>query len=382
MKIIVAADSFKGSLTTVAAAEQIAAGVHRVFPDAEVITVPMADGGEGTVSAVLSGLGGTLEHAVVTGPLGEKVNAAFGILPGGTAVIEMAEASGLTLVPAEKRDVMRATTFGTGELIRCALDRGSRKILIGIGGSATNDGGAGMAQALGARFYNESGEFISHGGGALSRLAGMDLNGLDARLNNTEITVICDVRNPLCGPQGASFVYGPQKGASPEQAAALDRGLAHFAQIVRGQCGADTANLPGTGAAGGLGWGLTVFAGGTLRSGIEAMLDLSGFNAQAKDADLVITGEGRMDGQSVFGKVPVGVAQRAKQFGLPVFAVVGSVGPGVQAVYRHGVDCIFSAVDTPCTVEEAIAHAEENVQNAAERAMRALQAGMRLAQRE
>lgn len=378
MNILIATDSFKGSLSTVSAARQMETGIRRIFPDADVAIVPVADGGEGTVDAMIGGLGGRLEQVGVTGPLGNMVSAKYGILKSGAAVIEMAEASGLTLVPYEKLDVMSATTFGTGELIRAALEKGCRKIYIGIGGSATNDGGVGMAQALGAHFYDDSGKELPFGGGALGRLARIELQNMDKRLKETEIIIICDVDNPLCGCRGASAVYGPQKGASPQMVLELDRNLSHLAQIARQQCGVDAADVPGSGAAGGLGMGLIAFVGAKPQPGIETMLDIANFNEKVKNADLVITGEGRIDGQSVYGKVPVGVAQRAQKYHVPVIAVVGCVGQDAQAVYEHGIQCIFSAVNAPCTVEDAIANAEENVCNAAERAMRAVRVGLQL----
>ncbi len=378
MNIIIATDSFKGSLSTVSAARQMETGIRRIFPDADVAIVPVADGGEGTVDAMIGGLGGRLEQVGVTGPLGNMVSAKYGILKSGAAVIEMAEASGLTLVPYEKLDVMSATTFGTGELIRAALEKGCRKIYIGIGGSATNDGGVGMAQALGAHFYDDSGKELPFGGGALGRLARIELQNMDKRLKETEIIIICDVDNPLCGCRGASAVYGPQKGASPQMVLELDRNLSHLARIARQQCGVDAADVPGSGAAGGLGMGLIAFVGAKPQPGIETMLDIANFDEKIKDADLIITGEGRIDGQSVYGKVPVGVAQRAQKYHVPVIAVVGCVGQDAQAVYEHGIQCIFSAVNAPCTVEDAIANAEENVCNAAERAMRAVRVGLQL----
>lgn len=381
MNIVIATDSFKGSLSTVMAAKQMETGIRRVFPDASVTCIPIADGGEGTVDAMISGLGGDLEYADVTGPLGKPVTAKYGILKSGAAVIEMAAASGLTLVPPGEMDIMSATTFGTGELVRAALDKDCRKIYIGIGGSAANDGGTGMAQALGAHFYDASGQELPFGGGTLGCLARIDLQNMDPRLKDTELIIICDVDNPLCGPRGASAVFGPQKGATPEMVLELDCNLAHLAELVQQQCGVDAAGIPGAGAAGGLGMGLIAFTGAKPQPGIETMLNIAGFDEKVKNADLVITGEGRIDSQSVYGKVPVGVARRAQKHHVPVIAVVGCEGPGAGAVYDHGIQSIFSAVSAPCSMEEAIANAQENVSAAAERAMRAVRIGMQLKSR-
>lgn len=380
MNVLIAADSFKGSLGTLEAAACIKSGVLKVFPTARVDCVPVADGGEGTVQAVAAALGGESVSVRAAGPLGEPVTANYGLLRTGEAVVEMAQASGLTLVPAGRLDPMRATTYGTGELIRAALDSGCRRIYIGIGGSATNDGGAGMAQALGARFLDKNGRELPVGGGALGRLEQIDLRGMDPRLKQTEIIVLCDVDNPLCGPRGASAVFGPQKGATPQMVCLLDEDLRRLADVVCRQTGVDAAEIPGAGAAGGLGMGLIAFAGGKLRPGIDTVLDLCRFDEKLDRSDLVITGEGRMDGQTACGKAPAGIARRAQKHGVPVIAVVGSVGPGADDVYRQGIAGIFSAVCAPCTIDEAMLNAAENVSAAAERAMRSIRVGMCLRQ--
>jgi len=374
MNIVIATDSFKGCCTTLEAAAEFKRGILRVFPNARINIIPIADGGEGTVSAVLSALGGSLKPVRVKGPLGEETEAVFGIASGGRAVLEMAAASGLTLVT--KKDPMRASTYGTGELIKAALDSGCTDIYIGIGGSATNDGGAGMAEALGVRFADKNGRPVPPGGGSLHLIDTIDISNVDKRLNNASITVMSDVTNPLCGENGASAVYGPQKGATPEQVKLLDSNLEHLARKVREQLHTDFANTPGAGAAGGLGFGLMAFTGAKLRSGIEAILDLAGFDALARDADLIITGEGNLDAQSAMGKVLSGIARRAKAYGKPVIAIAGGIGKGAERIYEHGIDAAISSTCRPMTVEEAVAAAGELLAGAAERAMRLVKTGM------
>ncbi len=374
MNIVIATDSFKGCCTTLEAAAEFKRGILRVFPNARINIIPIADGGEGTVSAVLSALGGSLKPVRVKGPLGEETEAVFGIASGGRAVLEMAAASGLTLVT--KKDPMRASTYGTGELIKAALDSGCTDIYIGIGGSATNDGGAGMAEALGVRFADKNGRPVPPGGGSLHLIDTIDISNVDRRLNNANITVMSDVTNPLCGENGASAVYGPQKGATPEQVKLLDSNLEHLARKVREQLHTDFANTPGAGSAGGLGFGLMAFTGAKLRSGIEAILDLAGFDALARDADLIITGEGNLDAQSAMGKVLSGIARRAKAYGKPVIAIAGGIGKGAERIYEQGIDAAISSTCRPMTVEEAVASAGELLAGAAERAMRLVKTGM------
>lgn len=376
MKIVIASDSFKGSNTSLTVAGRIEAGIRKVFSDAEVVKIAIADGGEGTVEAMISGAGGRLVTACVTGPLGEERDAFFGILDNGDAVIEMAASSGLPLVPPDRRDPRITTTYGTGQLISKAMDAGVRRIYIGIGGSATNDGGIGMAQALGVSFRDADGAELGFGGAGLAGLAKIDISGIDPRLADTEIVVSCDVNNPLCGTRGASAIFGPQKGATPAMVAELDAALAHYASIVRTQLGLDLAATAGAGAAGGLGYALLVFTRSTLRPGIGIVLDVCGFDTKAADADLVITGEGRIDAQSIMGKVPVGVGQRAKQLGLPVLAIVGDIGQGAEAVYACGVDAIMSTVNRAMPLEEAMSRSGELLEDAAERVMRMIQIGL------
>jgi glycerate kinase len=354
MRIVVAPDSYKGSVSAMGVAEAMERGILRIFPTAEVRKIPIADGGEGTVEALVTATGGKLKHIEVTGPMGEKVNALWGILGDGkTAVLEMAAASGLPLVPKEKRDPRVATTYGTGELIRAALDAGLRKIIIGIGGSATNDGGVGMAQALGAKFLSKDGASLPPGG-FLQKLVNIDLTGLDSRLQETEITVACDVDNPLCGTRGASAVFGPQKGATPEMVQELDAALRHFAQCAQEATGRDVAELAGAGAAGGLGAGLMYFTPAQLKPGVEIVLDAVKFAEVVKEAAFVITGEGRTDFQTAYGKAPVGVAKVAKQFNVPVFCISGGLGEGADDVLTLGIDATMSICSRPMSLEECM----------------------------
>ncbi len=360
MKVIVAMDSFKGCCSAYDAGEAVKRGILRADPEAEALNVPVADGGEGTVAAILGGDQNAWHPCQTMGPLGETVSGGYGVLPNGTAVIEMSAASGLMLVSPDRRNPLIATTYGTGELIRAALDAGHRKILIGLGGSATNDGGAGMAQALGASLRDADGVELGFGGAELLRLHTVDISGLDPRLKECEIICAVDVKNPLCGENGASAVYGPQKGATGEMVERLDAALCRYADVLEAQWGIRVADLPGAGAAGGLGAGLFAFCGSVFQSGIEAVLDLVGFDEKRKGADLVITGEGRLDGQTVNGKVPIGVAKRAKAQGhVPVIALVGGIGAGAEAVYAHGIDGVFSIADGPISLMESCERSQE-----------------------
>jgi glycerate 2-kinase len=371
MKIVLAPDSFKGSLSALEVCRAMAEGIGRVLSGVEVVAVPMADGGEGTVRSLVDATEGRIVHKSVTGPLGKKVEAFFGVLGNGkTAVIEMAAASGLPLVAVEKRNPGLTTTYGTGELILAALEEGCGKLIVGIGGSATNDGGAGMARALGVRFLDRDGRELRPGGAALRDLDRIDCSGKDERLDGVEVIVACDVTNPLTGPDGASMVYGPQKGATREMALELDWALEHFAGVIRKDLGLSVGDRPGTGAAGGLGAGLIVFLGGALKPGVDIVSEAVGLREKMKDADLVLTGEGRIDGQTVRGKTPIGVAKIAKSLGLPVLAIAGGLGPGAELVFRQGIDGIMPIVDGPMTLEEAITGAEELVAGAVERMLR------------
>lgn len=371
MKIVIAPDSFKGSLSSVEVVTFVEAAIRAVDKDAEIVRLPIADGGEGTVEAFRLSVGGEADTETVTGPLGQKVQASYCILPDGTAVIEMAQASGLTLLREEELDPVRATTYGTGELIRHALDRGCRRFIIGIGGSATNDGGAGMARALGARFLDRAGRELPPGGGALDRLDRIDCDGLDRRLYESRFLVASDVSNVLCGPEGATAVYGPQKGVTPQLMDKLDGALANYARVIRDQLRVDVADRPAAGAAGGLGAGLMAFCRAQVRPGIDIVLDAARFEEALEGASLVITGEGRVDGQSARGKVPFGVATRVKRFGpIPVVALAGCIGEGAERLYDCGVDAIVPISDGSLTVKESMARAGELVKKTAEKLIR------------
>lgn len=384
MNIVIAPDSFKGNLTAMQVAQAIEQGVRRVLPDAECIAVPMADGGEGTVQSLVDATGGRFVHRAVTGPAGTPVNARYGVLKDGvTAVIEMAEASGLPLVKGADRNPMRTSTFGTGELLVDAMKRGARRIIIGIGGSATNDAGAGMAQALGVKFFDSSGRVLGGhaAGGMLNRIARMDISGIHPRLAKTAITVACDVDNPLCGLRGATHVFGPQKGATAAMVKTLDGNLRYFGNLVKKELGVDVRNLKGAGAAGGLGGGLVAFCGAELRSGVDIVIDATGLRERLGRADLVITGEGRVDFQTAFGKTPAGVARAAKEFGVPVLAIGGGLGDDARGVFAHGIDALGAAVARDMDLEEALAHARTYIANASERAMRLITVGRAIAER-
>ncbi len=380
MRIVIAPQALKGSLDATEAASAIARGVRRVFPDAQLSLIPVADGGEGTVRALVAATGGELRKALVTGPLEARVEAEYGILGTGAgsprvAVIEMASASGLTLIRPEARDPRIATTYGTGELMRCALDTGCDELLIGIGGSATNDGGAGMAQALGARLLDADGHELGHGGLALSRLDHIDISAIDARLRMARVRVACDVTNPLIGTNGATAVYGPQKGVTPEMSPVLEAALARFAAVLLRDLGKDVAQTPGAGAAGGLGAGLLAFADATLVPGAQLILDVLNFRAQIAGADMVITAEGQLDGQTAYGKSVAAVARAARDAGALVVALAGRIALADDDLAALGLDAALPLADGPRTLEDSMAHAATLLEDAAARAMRLLDAG-------
>ncbi|MEC0756513.1 glycerate kinase [Bacillus haynesii] len=362
MKIVIAPDSFKESMTSLEAARSIEKGFKAVLSDAEYVNIPVADGGEGTVQALVDATGGDIVHQTVTGPLGKPVKAAYGLLGDGkTAVIEMAEASGLHLVPPGQRNPLLTTTRGTGELILDAAEKGVSTIIIGLGGSATNDGGAGMAAALGAKFLNRDGEEIENGGGALAEIAKIDVSGLNPKLKHIQFEAACDVDNPLTGPRGASAVFGPQKGANSEMTALLDQNLKHYAAAVKAELGCEIDSIPGAGAAGGLGAGLCAFLNAELKSGVDIVLDTLSFSERIKGADLVITGEGKIDGQTVSGKTPAGVAKRARSENIPVIAFAGSLGEGCELVYDIGISALFSIIPGISSLENALADGSSNL---------------------
>ncbi|WP_340081414.1 glycerate kinase [Terribacillus sp. FSL K6-0262] len=366
MKIVFAPDSYKESLSALEAADAMERGFRSVFPDAVYKKMPMADGGEGTVQSLVDATSGKIEERFVTGPLGKPVKAFFGLMgDGGTAVIEMAAASGLHLVPAADRNPLLTSTRGTGELMAAALDMGVHHIIIGLGGSATNDGGAGMIQALGGRLLDEAGREIGDGGGALSQLAAIDLAGLDDRLKDVLIEVACDVDNPLTGPRGASAIFGPQKGATPEMVEQLDKNLSHFADVAEQALGSSFREIEGVGAAGGLGASLLAFLDAKLKRGIDIVLDAVNFDEAVKDADLVITGEGRIDSQTIYGKTPIGVAKAAKKYGVPVIGLAGTLSEDADVVHEHGIDALFTIVPGVVTLPDALEHAADYMERAA-----------------
>lgn len=364
MKIVIAPDSFKESLSSVEVATCIEEGFREVFPDAEYVRVPIADGGEGTVQALVSATSGHLVEVVVAGPLGDPVNAFYGVTGDDqTAVIEMAAASGLALVPENRRNPLETTSSGTGELIMHALNAGLRRFVIGVGGSSTIDAGAGMLQALGAHFMNRQGQELGPGGGHLAELEYITCCDLDPRLRASRFLVACDVNNPLTGPLGAAQVFGPQKGADPQMVKELDANLAHFARIVSRDHGKQIDQTPGAGAAGGMGAALMAFLDAELRPGIEIVLEAVKLAEKLVGADLVITGEGRIDGQSAHGKAPVGVARIATRLGIPVIGFAGSLGEDAEILKEHGIAALYSIVKGPCELTSALAMAAENLQN-------------------
>ncbi|MCA0987227.1 glycerate kinase [Guptibacillus algicola] len=375
MNIVIAPDSFKESLTAKEVCAAVQAGFEKVYSDATYIHLPIGDGGEGTVQSVVDATGGEFITMNVTGPLGYDVQAFYGLTGDGkTAIIEMAAASGLHLVPRGKRNPLVTTTFGTGELILDALNKGVERVVLGLGGSATNDGGAGMAQALGAKLVDSDGRELPHGGKALCKLHSIDVSNLDYRLTDVAIEAACDVTNPLTGSTGASAVFGPQKGATKVMVEELDECLAHYADVIQRDLGKSVDSVQGAGAAGGLGAGIFAFLDGELRSGIDLVLDVISFEDEIKGADLLITGEGRIDSQTIHGKAPVGVAKRAKalQPDLPVIAIAGSIGEGYEAVYDHGIDAVLSVVNGVVTLDEALESGASNVEKTAENIARVL----------
>lgn len=379
MKIVVAPQGFKGSLDATEVAHAIARGVRQVFPSAEIKLLPVADGGEGTVRALIQASGGHTVTTRVMGPLERPVNATWGVLGGGeTGVIEMAAASGLPLIRRDERNPARTTTYGTGELIRHALDLGIRRLIIGIGGSATNDGGAGMAAALGVRFLDADGNQLPLGGAALARLHRIDNSQLDPRVVDLQVEVACDVNNPLTGPIGASQVYGPQKGADARMVHELDQALERFASVLERDVGAAVRDVPGSGAAGGLGAGLIAFLGAELKSGVDIVFRALQLDVHLAHADLVITGEGRLDRQDLFGKAPMAVAQHALALGVPSIAVTGSTGRDYHVVFEHGLDAVIGTVNRPMPLDRAVAEAPRLVAEAAMRACRLVTVGMKL----
>ncbi len=372
MKIVLALDSFKGSMSSIEAGEAAAEGIKRADPDIETIVRPLADGGEGTVDALVTGMGGRYEEVTVTGPLGETVISRYGIIGDGTAVIEMSSAAGITLVPTDKRNPMKATTYGVGETIIDAIDKGCRKFIIGIGGSATNDGGAGMLQALGFEFNDEAGASIKYGAEGLRDLCSISSASAREELKECSFYIACDVKNPLCGENGCSKIYGPQKGATPDMINDMDGWLGKYAQIAKEVFSDADPNIPGSGAAGGMGFAFRTFLGATLESGIDIVIRETGLADYIKDADLVVTGEGMLDAQTAMGKAPIGVAHLAKRYNKPVIAFAGGVTEDARACNHEGIDAFFPIVRGVCTLEEAMnpEKAKRNLADTAEQVMR------------
>lgn len=374
MKIIVAPDSFKSSMSAISAANAIERGIKKAGDfyntNYDVIKVPMADGGEGTVDAVINSIGGRKIYTEVLDPLGRKINSFFGILGKETAIIEMAASSGLHLLSDKEKNPMKTTTYGTGQLIKRALDEGCKHIIIGLGGSATNDGGVGMAQALGIKFLDNEGREIGFGGQNLKHIKSIDISGLDKRIDDVKITVASDVKNPLCGPQGASAVYGPQKGATPEMIKILDDNLKHLTEIIKKDLKKDIRNIPGAGAAGGLGAALIAFLDANILPGIEIIMELSNFEQQVENCDVVITGEGSTDYQTMFGKVPYGVGQVAKKYNKPLICISGSLKEGYESLYDEGVTALFSISPGPISLKDSIERGDELLERVSENVMR------------
>ena len=379
LKVVAAPQTFKGSISALNAAEAISIGVKNIYPSAEVLLCPVADGGDGTLETLVEVSNGNIVECVVEGPTGTPVEAQWGAMGDEqTAVIEMARTSGLALLDLNERDPLNASTYGLGEAILSALDQNYRKFIIGIGGSATNDGGAGMAQAVGISLKDEFGKEIPRGGAALSKLHSIDTAGMDPRIKQSEFMVACDVNNPLTGPEGASAVYGPQKGATPEMITQLDEALKNFAETILRDLGEEVEHISGAGAAGGLGAGMMAFMGGRLKPGVDIVLDTVGLADKLKGTDIVITGEGGIDFQTVYDKAPIGVAKLAKNLGIPTIALAGLVGKDFQVVHKDGIESVFSIVNGPMTLENASSNAHRLIVESTEQVMRLLRVGTTL----
>lgn len=378
-KIVIAVDSFKGSATSKEVSEYVENGIERAFRDVfSIKKVPIADGGEGTVEAIVEAWeNGEYKFSEVPGPLGESVKARYGIIDNKIAVMEMAEASGINLVKKEELNPFKTSTYGVGEIFKKVLDMGIREIYIGVGGSATNDGGAGMLASLGAKFYNGENEEIGYTPCELKNIARVDLSGFDKRIFESKITVLSDVCNPLCGETGASYIFGPQKGATPENVEELDSILRKYGDIIDSITGKKYSAEPGSGAAGGLGFALLSVCKAQFKEGIVKVMELINLENTIKDADLVITGEGRIDNQSVYGKAPVGIAKLAKKYGIPVIAIVGSSDRNLEAIYENGIDLVLDIVNEPMPLEKAIKDVKELLEFTGEKAVRAFKLGRR-----
>ena len=379
MKILVAPQEFKGSISALSAAEAAKTGILRVFPQAEVVLCPVADGGDGTLETLVEVSGGKVRVCSVQNPIGETIQAQWGAMGDGvTAVIEMARTSGLALLSLAERDPLNASTYGLGQAISEALDEGFRRFIVGIGGSATNDAGAGMAQALGANLLDSHGNTINFGGAALANLQTVDISNMDSRIKDSEFLVACDVSNPLTGAEGASAVYGPQKGATPEMVQSLDDALSNFASVVKKDLKKDVSEISGAGAAGGLGAGMMAFMGAELKAGVDIVLDTVNLREKLSSVDLVITGEGGMDFQTVYNKAPIGVARIASEHNIPTIAIAGLLGSNFKIVHEHGIRAATSIVNGPITLEEASERAFELISDSVEESLRFISVGMDL----
>ena len=379
MKIVIAPQAFKGSLSALNVATAVQKGVRRIFPDAQILTCPVADGGDGTLETLVESSGGKIMETNVADPTGKPIVAQWGAMgDGNTAVIEMARTSGLALLTLEERDPLNATTYGLGEIIVSALNKGFRKFIVGIGGSATNDAGAGMAQALGIKLMDREGRNLVFGGAALQNLSVIDTSSIDQRVLESNFQIACDVNNPLPGPEGASAVYGPQKGATEENVRQLDSALGVFAEVAKRDLGKDISNLEGAGAAGGLGAGMIAFVEGHLRAGVDIVLDTVNLAEKLESADLVITGEGSIDFQTVYNKAPIGVARMAKARGIPTIGISGMLGKNYQIVHNHGIDAALSIANGPISLEESLQNAPSLISEAVEESLRFISVGMKL----
>lgn len=373
-KVVIAPDSFKGSLTAKEVCDAIEEGITKVSKEIHIAKIPMADGGEGTLQSLVDCKNGKIIYRKVLDPLANEIEAAMGLLEDKTAVIEMASASGLPLVPNHKRNPLITTTYGTGQLIRYGLDLGARKFIVGIGGSATVDGGAGMLQALGVKLLDDNDKEIDFGGGNLDKLKNLDISSIDSRLKECEFLVACDVTNPLIGENGAAKIYGPQKGATNEMVEILEENLTRFLQVVSEHFNKDYSNVPGSGAAGGLGFALISFLNGKLIKGIDIVINETKLEDHIKNADLIITGEGKIDKQTSFGKTPIGVSKLGKKYGIPVIALAGALGDDIDTLYNHGITSLFSIVKSPVSLEYAIENAYSLISDTTERVFRVLAA--------
>ncbi|API89801.1 glycerate kinase [Marinilactibacillus psychrotolerans] len=378
MKIVIAPDSFKESMSALEVARAIEEGFKEVLPNSEYVKLPMADGGEGTVQSIIDATGGTLKELTVTGPLQEPVAAFYGLSGDKKiAIIEMAASSGLDKVQPNKRNPLKTTSFGFGELIKDALDEGVEEILLGIGGSATNDGGAGMIMSLGGKLLDKNKNPIVPNGEGLKELSYIDISNMHSRINEVSIRVACDVDNPLTGETGASYIYGPQKGGTIEQLKQLDTNLSHFAQLIKESLGKDIEHIPGAGAAGGLGAGIVAFLNGKLERGGDLIVDILDLEGKIKEADLVITGEGGINHQTIFGKTPIAVSQVSKKYGVPTIALAGCLNKGYETIYDEGIDAVFSIIPEFSTIEEALENGFENLKNTAMNCARLINIGMK-----